>query len=365
MLAERVLMALLVGGIAIGCTLVLYPFFSAILWAGILVFTTWPAYERLRQRLNIRRGAAAALMVAATAIVVVLPLALAAPGGGTDVEKLRVVVNEAIKGGLPGPPAWLFDVPAVGEVMANLWRHWAADLSLMVEAFRPYFGIIAEGGFSLLLGIANGVVSFVFALFIAFFFYANGETIALRLQSLIHRIAGEQAERLIEVTGQTIRGTVYGILGTAIVQGILTAFGLWISGVPRPVTLGAIAGFLAVFPIGAPLVWIPASLWLLGTGSTGWGIFLALYGVIAVSGADNVIRPWFISRGAQLPFVLTAIGVIGGALAFGLLGIFLGPVLLGVGFTLVNEWALERGQPPSRPVIVADGPPPRRRPDGD
>ena len=136
-----------------------------------------------------------------------------------------------------------------------------------------------------------------------------------------------------------MRGVVYGILGTAIVQGILTAFGLWLSGVPRPVLLGGVAGFLSVLPIGAPLVWIPGALWLMGTGHLGWGIFLAVYGVVAVSGADSVIRPWFIARGAQLPFLLTVLGVLGGALAFGLLGIFLGPVLLGIGYTLVNEWA--------------------------
>ena len=136
-----------------------------------------------------------------------------------------------------------------------------------------------------------------------------------------------------------MRGVVYGILLTAIVQGMLTAFGLWLSGVPRPVLLGAVAGFLSVLPIGAPVVWIPAALWLMGSGHLGWGIFLAVYGVVAVSGADSVIRPWFIARGAQLPFLLTVLGVLGGAIAFGLLGIFLGPVLLGIGYTLVNEWA--------------------------
>ena len=132
---------------------------------------------------------------------------------------------------------------------------------------------------------------------------------------------------------------VYGILLTAIVQGVLTAFGLWLSGVPRPVLLGAVAGFLSVLPIGAPVVWIPSALWLMSSGHLGWGIFLAIYGVVAVSGADSVIRPWFIARGAQLPFLLTVLGVLGGAIAFGLLGIFLGPVLLGIGYTLVNEWA--------------------------
>jgi predicted PurR-regulated permease PerM len=113
--------------------------------------------------------------------------------------------------------------------------------------------------------------------------------------------------------------------------------------------LGSIAGLLAVLPIGAPLVWIPASIWLLGSGHLGWGIFLAIYGVGAISGSDSLIRPWFIARGAQLPFLLTVLGVLGGALAFGLLGIFLGPVLLGIGYTLVNEWA--RGADPSEAAV--------------
>jgi len=121
---------------------------------------------------------------------------------------------------------------------------------------------------------------------------------------------------------------------------------LWVSGVPRPVLLGTIAGLLAVLPIGAPLVWIPASLWLMTSGHLGWGIFLGIYGAMIISGSDSLIRPWFIARGAQLPFLLTILGVLGGAIAFGLLGIFLGPVLLGIGFTLMNEWALAPPHPP-------------------
>ena len=195
----------------------------------------------------------------------------------------------------------------------------------MVEALRPYFGILLEGGLSLLLGLANGVLLFVLALFIAFFFYLYGEPISARLRVILQRIAGARAERLIDVTGATVRGVVYGILLTAIVQGVLTAFGLWLSGVPRPVLLGAVAGFLSVLPIGAPVVWIPSALWLMSSGHLGWGIFLAVYGVVAVSGADSVIRPWFIARGAQLPFLLTVLGVLGGAIAFGLLGHLPGP----------------------------------------
>jgi predicted PurR-regulated permease PerM len=343
MIAERVLMALLLGGIAIGCVVVLLPFFSALLWAAILVFTTWPINEWLRLHLHLRRGVAAGMMVALTAVAIVLPLALAAPGSAGDVDHLRAIILTALRAGLPGAPGWVYDIPLLGPTLGALWDRWAADISVMVEAFQPYFGLVLEGGVSLLLGIANGVLLFVLALFAAFFFYLYGEPIAARLSLLLHRIAGARADRLIDVMGATVRGVVYGILGTALVQGFLTAFGLWLSGVPRPVLLGAVAAFLAVLPIGAPLVWLPAALWLMSSGHLGWGIFLAIYGGVVVSGADSLIRPWFISRGAQLPFLLTVLGVLGGALSFGLLGIFLGPVLLGIGYTLLNEWARDAG----------------------
>jgi predicted PurR-regulated permease PerM len=338
-------LALLLGGVGVGCVLVLYPFFSALLWAAILVFTTWPVCDWLHQQLRLRRGAAAGVMVALTAVTIVLPLALAAPSGANDVNHLRAVIEDALRAGLPGAPTWVYDLPLVGPTLGDLWNRWAADISVMVAALGPYVGILLEGGLGLLLGLANGVLLFMLALFVAFFFYLYGEPIAARLRLILHRIAGPRAGRLIVITGATVRGVVYGILLTAIVQGFLTAFGLWLSGVPRPVLLGAVAGFIAVLPIGAPVVWIPAALWLMSSGHLGWGIFLAIYGVVAVSGADSIIRPWFIARGAQLPFVLTVLGVLGGAIAFGLLGIFLGPVLLGIGYTLMNEWAVaEKGE---------------------
>ena len=339
MVAERVLMSVLLTGIALGCWFVLTPFLSAILWAGILVFSTWPVFEWVRSHLRFGRGWAAGAMVLLTSVLIVLPLALAAPAGAEDANQLRAKIEAMLGSGLPTSPAWLAEMPLVGPALSASWNTWSADLSGVVGLFRPYYGTIAEGGVSVLLGIASGVLQFLLALLIAYFFWLSGDTLAVQLRRIAHRIAGDQAERLISVTGATVRGTVYGILGTAVVQGLLTAFGLWIAGVPRPVLLGAIAGFLSVLPIGAPLIWIPASLWLLTSGETGWGVFLAVYGTVAISGADNLIRPYFIARGAQLPFLLTILGVLGGALAFGLLGVFLGPVLLGVGFTLVAEFA--------------------------
>ena len=141
--------------------------------------------------------------------------------------------------------------------------------------------------------------------------------------------------------GLTVRGVVIGLLGTAVMQGVLVGIGLDLAGVPRPVMLGALAGFISVFPVGAPVVWIPAALWLIGNDHLGHGLFLIAWGLVCVSGLDSFVRPWLISRGSELPFLLTVLGVLGGAIAFGLLGIFLGPVLLGVGYTLMNEWARE------------------------
>ncbi len=331
-------MGLLLAGIGVGCVLVLHPFLSAILWAAILVFTTWPVFSWLRVRLRVGARVAAGIMVLVVAVVIVLPIVLAAPAGADDVNQLRQSIEAALSAGLPGAPGWLRGVPLIGSTFAEYWDAWAADLSVAVDFFRPYFGMMAEQGLNVLLGVAGGAAQFLVALMVAFFFWSGGDALAVSLRRILNRIAGAHADRLIAVTGATVRGTVYGILGTAIVQGLLTSFGLWLSGVPRPLLLGGVAGLLSVLPIGAPAIWIPAALWLLGTGHTVAGIFLAVYGAVGISGADTVIRPFFIARGAQLPFLLTILGVLGGALAFGLLGIFLGPVLLGVGFTLVTEF---------------------------
>ena len=337
--------AALAVGLAVGCAAVLLPFLSAVLWGAILVFTTWPLFAWLRNRLRLGSRGTAGVMVLLTTVLIVLPVAVAAPAGADDVNALRRSFVHALDAGRRGAPGWLYAVPVVGPTLTEYWNSWAADLSAMVSFFSPYFGMVAESGLKLLLGIAGGVLQFLLALVVAFFFWASGDTLKVYLDRIARRILGPRADRLVAVTGATVRGVVFGILGTAIVQGVLTTLGLYVAGVPRPLLLGLVAGLLSVLPIGAPVVWIPASLWLLGTGHTAWGIMLGLYGLFIISGSDNVIRPYFIARGAQLPFLLTILGVLGGALAFGLLGIFLGPVLLGVGYTLVLEFANIEAEP--------------------
>ncbi|GBR54610.1 transporter [Neokomagataea thailandica NBRC 106555] len=230
--------------------------------------------------------------------------------------------------------------PVIGPRLTELWTRLSHDVGALTEILRPYFGQIAHITLTILVKLTGGLVELVMALFIAFFLWLSGDALGHTITALTYRIAGPvAAPHLISMIGRTVRGTVYGVLGTAIIQGILTGIGFMLSGVPAPVLMGGIAAFIAVFPVGAPIIWVPAALWLMATHHFGGGIFLLAWGVLIISGADHLIRPAFIARGAQLPYLLTVIGVLGGVIALGGLGIFLGPVLLAVGYTLISRFA--------------------------
>jgi predicted PurR-regulated permease PerM len=176
------------------------------------------------------------------------------------------------------------------------------------------------------------------SLFISYFFYRDGSEGVKRFNSMAVRLWGSRALRLIAVAANTMQGVIYGILGTGVVQAILAGFGLWLAGVPAAFLLALATFVLSLVPVGPPLVWVPASLWLFYSGSTGWAIFLLLWGALAVGSVDNIIKPYFISRGADLPFILTFMGALGGVIAFGFLGLFLGPTLLAVGYNILRDW---------------------------
>jgi predicted PurR-regulated permease PerM len=181
---------------------------------------------------------------------------------------------------------------------------------------------------------------------LAFFFYRDGDAVSRGLDSALSRIAGERAARLKQVAGDTVTSVVYGILGTGLAQSFMASIGLWIAGVPAALLWGTLTFFLSVVPVGPPLVWISATVWLVLQGSVGWAVFMAVWGFFGISGIDNIVKPYLISRGSRLPFILTLLGVLGGALAFGVVGVFLGPTLLAVGFRLLQEW-IARGPPPA------------------
>ncbi|WP_245903213.1 AI-2E family transporter [Humitalea rosea] len=326
-------------GLVIGCLLILRPFISALLWAAILVFSTWPGFVLLRTRLRLSPGVAAGVMVVAEFFVIGLPLVLVAPKDRTAIDGLRESLSGLVGRGLPDF-GWIASIPLIGPTLHSYWLHWQTDLSSLGELVQPYMGSIAQMGLSLFLAVLSGIAELLVALVLAFFFYRDGPALADAARRVSDRLAGPASRRLFKLIGDVTRGVVYGLLGTAVVQGLMTALGLWLAGVPQPVLFGVIAGVVSILPVGAPLVWIPATLWLLGQGSIGWGIFMGLYGALGISSVDNFIRPWLISRGADLPLLLTLLGALGGVFAFGFLGLFLGPVLLAVGYTMLRDWMM-------------------------
>ena len=335
-----IVLALLLGG----CLLVLLPFVSALLWGTVLSVSSWPLYRRLVKLLGGRRTLAASLMALAMICVILLPFVIIGATLGENVKELTTATQRWMNAGPPAPPEWLAKVPGVGRQAAEYWQSLAADSSKLVEASKrfiePVSGWLLKGG----LALGRGVFELALSILIAFFLFRDGGKAAERLGTAVERIAGERGTHLLEVAGNTVRGVVYGILGTALVQAVMAGVGFLIAGVPGAGVLALLTFFLSVVPVGPPLVWLPAALWLFHQGSPGWGIFMLIWGV-GVSSVDNFVKPWLISQGSDLPFLLIFFGVLGGALAFGFIGVFIGPTLLAVGYRLVAEWASTQRAP--------------------
>ncbi|MBP9903006.1 MAG: AI-2E family transporter [Verrucomicrobia bacterium] len=339
-----IILALLLGG----CLLVLLPFVSALLWAVVLSASSWPVYRRLVKLLGGRRTLAALLMALAMICVILLPFIIVGATLGENVKELTTATQRWMDAGPPAPPGWLAKVPGVGPQATEYWESLAADSSKLLAAAKrflePLSGWLLRGG----LALGRGLLELALSILIAFFLFRDGGKAAERLSAAVVRIAGERGQHLLEVAGHTVRGVVYGILGTALVQAVIAGIGFLIAGVPGAGVLALLTFFLSVVPVGPPLIWLPAALWLFHQGSTGWGIFMLIWGV-GVSSVDNFVKPWLISQGSAMPFLLIFFGVLGGALAFGFIGVFIGPTLLAVGYRLVAEWFAT-----GRPGVTAD-----------
>ncbi|MEP7181226.1 MAG: AI-2E family transporter [Betaproteobacteria bacterium] len=336
----------------VGVFLVLQPFITAIVWAAILTATLWPLFLWLRDRLGGRPTLAALLLVTLIALTVLTPFVIVGATIAENADRVAEWIRMLVAQGPPEPPAWVAQLPYIGERASAYWGGFANDTAKVMDELRklaePARKYAVSGGASVL----GALLQLALSILIAFFFFHDGEVLVSRLFGAAGRIAGERGQHLARVAGITVRGVVLGILGTALVQGVLAAVGFAIAGIKAAPLLGFITFFLSPVPIGPPLVWIPAGVWLISQGDTGWGIFVLAWGTLVVSTVDNVIKPLIISRGSDLPFILVLMGVLGGAVAFGFIGVFLGPVLLAVGYALLKEWAV------SAPVTPAASAPP-------
>jgi len=346
-----VLLALLVG-----CLLVMRPFVSALLWAAILCSASWPLYRRLLRLVRYHHTLAASLMMLAMALIVLVPFAIVGTSLAQNVNDLTDAVKSWIQAGPPAAPAWLGRVPLVGAQAVQTWQNFASDTGALMQKAKDWIPTISawllEGG--LLLG--HGLLQLTLSIFIAFFLFRDGASISGRVTTAIDRIASKRGLRLLTVARNTIHGVVYGILGTALLQAMMLAVGLLIAGVPGAVLLGLLTFFVSIIPVlGTGLITIPAAIWLFYQGSIGWCIFVIIWG-LAVGALDNVVKPWLISQGSDMPFLLIFFGVIGGIVIFGFIGVFVGPTLLAVGYRITEEWLAAAQQPSPEPKPIENKP---------
>ncbi|MBP2311281.1 AI-2E family transporter [Azospirillum soli] len=323
----------------VGCFVVLRPFIAAILWAIILSFSTWPLHARLERALGGRTTLSAAIMTLLVMTLLVGPLVVLGVKLSESVLQVFESAHTAMDRGLPPLPGWLAGVPVLGDRLQEIWGALMTGEANLRTMLLPYVGrvrdwVLATGG-----NLLSGTSLIAVSVLIAFFLYRDGRAAVHRLRSVMGRIAGMRARQSLDVAAETINGVVHGVLGTALVQAIAATVGYWIAGLPGAFFLGFITFFLTLIPMGPAVIWLPAAIWLAAQGRTGMAIFLVAWVGLLVGSLDNILRPILIGRSSDLPFIVIFLGIVGGLIAFGLIGIFLGPTLLAVAYGLIREWS--------------------------
>jgi predicted PurR-regulated permease PerM len=337
-LPRTILAVLAIGGLIAATFWVLRPFLLATIWAAMIVVATWPLMLRVQSHLHGKRALAVTVMTLFLLLVFVLPVSLAL---GAIVQNTDVLVGWAKSLAtfkLPAPPVWLAGLPLVGEKLATLWQDLATgERGGLIARVSPYAGEATRWIFSQLGTVGLMTFHFLLTVVIAAIMYAGGEEGATMAKRFGRRLAGEAGETAIGIAGGAIRGVALGVVVTALVQSFLGGIGLAVVGIPFASLLTAVMFLLCIAQIGPSLVLIPAVAWLYWKGDTVWATVLLVWCVPVVT-LDNFLRPMLIKRGLDLPLLLIFAGVIGGLIAFGLIGLFVGPVVLAVTYRLFLAW---------------------------
>lgn len=338
LLIERAVILVLLAALLVGVAQVLRPFVTAILFGATLAIATWPLRELLLRYGVCPRLAAVVLLIAAVVVILLPVLALLPSLSRQLATGIRLAQDYAATS--PRPPDFLAGIPVVGRDLTALWERVVdahGDVRALLAPYgQPIRGFVLEAAQAL----ADSVLQLLLSLIVATMFWASGDTMAAGLHGILRHLAGEPAARALDVVAGSVRGVAYGVVGTAALQGFLMTIGLLIAGVPTAALLGFVTLLLAISQIGAALlilVWGGAAWWLFSTDAMGWAIFMVIWGLF-VGTIDNFVRPWLISFGVTMPLALVILGVFGGFLSFGFLGLFVGPSLLAVVYTLVQAW---------------------------
>ena len=287
---------------------------------------------------------AALLATLVLSAIIIAPVVILVNRLSGNVAEIIDATRKFIHEGPAAPPAWVASLPLIGGRLAAYWRLLSESSENRFSEIVKWLPMLQQAVLGSGRALAAGVFQIVLSLLMVFLFYRHGEAAANRLTFTFHRIGGAEGNHLLDIAGTTMRAVVYGVLGTALLQGVLAGAGFMVAGVPGAALLGFFTFVLAVIPGGPLLVAVPAVVWLYHRGSAEWAIIIAVW-IAIVGNLDNVLRPFLISRGgAETPLVLVILGVLGGAMAFGLIGLFLGPTLLAVGYSMFDEWSSEARQ---------------------
>jgi len=273
-------------------------------------------------------------------VLVIGPSALLALSLADDVANMVDGARALLDQGPLQPPEWLKGLPLVGQSLDEYWHKLAASreefTTLLKSLFEPARILVLGAG----KAVGGSLLQLTFATFIAFFFYRDGEQLVQAARTILAKLAGELGDTLLATINGTVIGVVHGIFGTALAQALVALIGFVVAGVPGAPALAAATFLLSMVPVGPPLVWGGAAIWLFAQGSVGWGLFMVAWGLFAISSIDNFIKPYLISRASSLPLLLILLGVFGGIVAYGFIGIFIGPPMLAIGLTLMQLWAM-------------------------
>ncbi len=342
-LPRVVLAVLTIGALLVATAWVMSPFLLALVWATMIVVATWPLFTRMQARFGGRRWPAVAVMTVVLLLVLILPLGFAVTTIVDHADDIAGWSESLAAFQLPKPPGWLEKIPIAGPKLSERWRD-AAALEPEEQARRasPYVRAVMAWLLARIGSVGRTSLQFLLAVLIAAILYSSGETAARGVRRFAHRLAGARGDNAVVLAGQAIRAVALGIVVTAVVQAAVSGIGLAVAGVPRPGLLAALVLLLGIAQLGAGFVLVPATVWLFYRGETGWGAAMVVF-TILMSFLDNVLRPVLNRKGADLPLLLIMAGVIGGLLGFGIIGLFVGPVVLAVSYTLAVAW-IEDGE---------------------
>ena len=336
------ILVLVIGLLLVASLWTMQAFIGPLVWATAIVVATWPMLEGVQRRLGGSRALATTVMTIFMLLIFIVPFFLAIGAMLDASAEGAEVVRTYLKNGLGPAPSWLANVPFAGERLTEKWQELSGGgPEGFAEAIRPYAKSVAAWLLAVTGGFGGLFVHFLLTVIISAILYAQGEAAASGVRAFASRIAGVRGDSAVVLAGQSVRSVALGVVVTALVQTALAGLGMWVCGVPHPGLLTAITFVLCIAQIGPMPVLIPAIIWMFAHASTGWAIAFLVW-AIPVGILDNFLRPILISRGVELPMILIFAGVIGGLLAFGVIGLFLGPVILAVTYSSIVSWTSEK-----------------------